>query len=452
MNSKDPDLCKSSVLKKSIHSILTCGGPTTRSVVWQNSIRAQSLGGAGLASEHQKDTLVEDGMRKPSHSSRGAMLKRKELLEDGGSSTAPLVEDSGMTQTRDGLTLSCQVITSLTEFESLGPLWEKFDVDPMSGFDWNYSWWKSFQKMGDLHLITFEQAGEVVGLAPFFVDRWFGLSRLRFLAAGDVCSDYIDIICDPAHYELCAASFAQYIRAMNFDMVELECTKGNRLAQLLSPQLEDNYRIDQREAEPTWRLDLPKSWEEFVSSTKSSLRRKIKKAVRRIDSGEIEISSTADGLDLDSAFKVLEQLHTQRFNSMDKPGVFADDRFTDFLNASAKELCSRGKCEIVVAAKNGKPFATQIYFEGKEGFQFYQSGCDPDTMKLEPGHLMFTFMVRRAIERGDHVFDFLRGNEPYKLFWGASPHSQWKVRMISRSTLPTLAFKTIEIGRRFLRR
>lgn len=449
------DLSKYPVLQKSTQAGITPSDPSNRSIVRQNSATAQSSSGVRCRPAVVEDSLVGNSVVWSSLESQIEALEKSAMPEDGGCYTAEAINDPPAAQTTrpsDVPAVSQRVIGSLAEFEALGSRWQNFKADPMSGFDWNYAWWQSFQENGDLHLITFEQDGEVVGLAPFFVDRWFGLNRFRFLATGSVCSDYVDLVCDPKHYELCAASLAQYVKAKNFDVVELDCTKENRLAQQLTPPLKDKYQIDQRTAEPTWRLDLPGTWKEFVASTKSSLRRKINKAVRRIDSDEFEISSTAEGLDFDSAIEVLESLHTRRFNSMDKPGVFVDDRFTEFLQGAARELCCQGKCEIVVAAENGEPFAAQIYFEGEEGFQFYQGGCDPDAMKLEPGHFMFTFMVRRAIERGDHVFDFLRGDEPYKAFWGASPHSQWKVRMVSNRVLPTLVFKTIATGRRLLRR
>lgn len=350
------------------------------------------------------------------------------------------------------VSIKLNVIHSLEELRSILETWEQFEADPMNSFGWNHSWWQAFNESGDLHLVTFERDGKVVGIGPLYVDRWFMFKRLRFLASGNVCSDYVDIICDPKHYELCVQSLAEHIKSMNFDVVELECTKGNRLAQLLQQHLDHQFRSDNREVEPTWRMNLPESWEEFIAGTKSSLRRKIKKSIRRIESGEVAISSTSDGLDFDSAFEILKDLHTRRFNSMDKPGVFADDRFTDFLQSSAAEFCSQSKGEIVIASHNGKPFAAQIYFESQEGFQFYQGGNDPEMMKLEPGHLLFSWMVKRAINRGDRVFDFLRGNEPYKKFWGASPRSQFKMRMISKRILPTAVAKMISKGRRLLRR
>ena len=72
-------------------------------------------------------------------------------------------------------------------------------------------------------------------------------------------------------------------------------------------------------------------------------------------------------------------------------------------------------------------------------------------MKLEPGHLLFTEMVKRAILRGDTRFDFLRGNEPYKEFWEARPHGQKKLRMISKRTMPRMIAKFIETSRRMVR-
>ena len=73
-------------------------------------------------------------------------------------------------------------------------------------------------------------------------------------------------------------------------------------------------------------------------------------------------------------------------------------------------------------------------------------------MKLEPGHLLFTAMVRRAIDRGDSYFDFLRGNEPYKEYWGAEPHAQNKLRMVAKKIVPTAIAKIVETGRSVFRR
>jgi len=449
MNSKE--LFECSPLLQAIYSQMDRGGPSQRLVVWPKNPSISSPEDISyVQTAHDTGTFLLDPNEIPNLESQVAVLEKNRILENQGDHRVKMitVQLSDLAKLNADLSINRDVIHSLEEFQTIRELWGQFQADPMKGFEWNLSWWKSFQESGDLNLMTFERDGEVVGIAPLYVDRWFIFKRLRFLASGNVCSDYIDIICDPQHYELCVHSLAEYIEAMDFDIVELECTQDDRLGRSLKRVLDQKFRYDHREVEPTWRLDLPDTWKGFLKGCKNSLRRKINKAIRRIDSGEVSITSTAQGLDVNLAFETLKKLHTKRFNSMDKPGVFADDRFTEFLRSSATEFCRQGKGEIVVASIDGQPFAAQLYFESQEGFQFYQGGNLPEMMNLEPGHLLFAWMVRRAIQRGDKVFDFLRGNEPYKKFWGASPHAQYKMRMISKRMFPTIVSKMIKFGRK----
>ena len=141
-----------------------------------------------------------------------------------------------------------------------------------------------------------------------------------------------------------------------------------------------------------------------------------------------------------------------RFESKGEPGVFADPQFESFLRSAVLGFDREGKCEIIIASQNAREIAVQLYFDSAEGFQLYQSGYDPDAMTLEPGHLLFTAMVRKAISRGDSCFDFLRGNEPYKEYWGAQPHVQNKLRMVAKKVVPSVVATVVETGRNLLRR
>lgn len=347
--------------------------------------------------------------------------------------------------------VTCRVLKSVDEFQAIKQEWNRFRVDPMSSFDWNFSWWKAFGSKGQLQLVQFERDGTTIGFAPFYIDRWLGMKRFRFIASGDTCTDYADIICAPLHHDLCAFSLAEHIRDEAYDVVELECTKHDQVATLLKQHLDSAYRCDHREAEPCWKLSLPESWQEFKANSKSSLRRKINRAERNLASSEYELKSTSSGLPVDRAFKILKELHTKRWASLGKKGIFDDPMIDQFLQSAVNELSIGGGTEIAVASKNSVPIGAQLYFDSSEGYQFYQSGYCPDAMRLEPGHMLFTNMVKRAIERGDKCFDFLRGNESYKAFWGAQPHSQKKLRMTSKRMLPTLIANIAAQARNLLR-
>ena len=49
----------------------------------------------------------------------------------------------------------------------------------------------------------------------------------------------------------------------------------------------------------------------------------------------------------------------------------------------------------------------------------YISGFDPEYAPLSPGTLMFGHSIAHAMGEGAREFDFLRGRERYKYFWGA---------------------------------
>ena len=73
----------------------------------------------------------------------------------------------------------------------------------------------------------------------------------------------------------------------------------------------------------------------------------------------------------------------------------------------------------------------------------YQSGVCDQSMRYEPGHLLFTHTIKRAISDGKAEFDFLRGNEPYKRYWGATERPLFKVRCVSNGLSATLKHQFI---------
>jgi CelD/BcsL family acetyltransferase involved in cellulose biosynthesis len=60
----------------------------------------------------------------------------------------------------------------------------------------------------------------------------------------------------------------------------------------------------------------------------------------------------------------------------------------------------------------------------------YQGGIDPQRLRESPGRIIMTATIKRAIERGFTEIDFLRGDEPYKATWRATPDAMRHVRVV----------------------
>jgi len=339
--------------------------------------------------------------------------------------------------TNDTKITTIRVIRSVSELEDLQPQWDRFTNEPLSSFDWNFQWWEQFQSDGQLRIFVLEENERIRGVAPFYIDQLMGLRRIRFLGTDKTCTDYVNLICEPDVRDAFEQQLAAMIRNEKIDVVELEGISADALPDFLT-SLEDSYWQYECHIESSWHVELPQDWESLVASRKKSLKRKIKKACKRLDSGEVKVRSTSRDITHESAFKILVELHQERFVSKGKPGVFSCERFKNFLFNITKILCDQGRAEILVAEKeDGTQFASQLYLCGHRGPQLYQSGYKLDSLNLEPGHLLFTYAIREAIENGYSILDFLRGNEAYKEFWGCTEHKLRQVRLVSNRTLPT---------------
>ena len=344
---------------------------------------------------------------------------------------------------------SIRLVETTHEFAELESAWSSLTQDPLHSFCWHFTWWNHFGADHQLQIYCLEKDGEVVGIAPFFKDHWWGQSRLRFIGSGSVCTDYADVIVDSNYRDDFIDAISEQTQGLaGVELIELEgvddCGPANEFA---AKYTGDAWRY-QKTIDACWFLTLPDSWEKFCKNAKRSLRRKIRKAEKRLASGEVVIRSTADNLDFESAFEILVELHQLRFKSKGEPGVFADPAFESFLKQSAGVLCRQQKAEILVAYVDSKPIGCHFYLLPDSGPQFYQGGVLTTRMDLEPGHLMFAYAIKKAIENGFPEFDFLRGDEPYKPFWGAVARELYLVRLVSKKLKPTLANMAYRFARR----
>jgi CelD/BcsL family acetyltransferase involved in cellulose biosynthesis len=68
---------------------------------------------------------------------------------------------------------------------------------------------------------------------------------------------------------------------------------------------------------------------------------------------------------------------------------------------------------------------------------FYLTGFDREFAGTSPGTLVISHAIEQAVREGCTHFDFLRGAEKYKYFWGAkdTPTFRWVKRRIRGGTL-----------------
>ncbi len=171
---------------------------------------------------------------------------------------------------------------------------------------------------------------------------------------------------------------------------------------------------------PGWNcpyLTLPGSWNDHLATLTRSRRQGLRWQERRVvrDHGAVLTEYGADRWQ--EGWRHLTRLHDKRWNGSGALGHSNLDRLHE---GFAREWARRGEVWLTTLDLGGEPAAAWYGFADAGTVYFYQTGRDPRWERESVGTVLIGLMLQRAIERGYRRFDFLRGDDPYKLAWTAT--------------------------------
>jgi CelD/BcsL family acetyltransferase involved in cellulose biosynthesis len=184
---------------------------------------------------------------------------------------------------------------------------------------------------------------------------------------------------------------------------------------------------------------LPTSWDDLLARLSKSRRGKIRAQERRfLESGRAAVKSAEDEATLRQGLDVLHRLHQARRESLGDDGCFTVPRFERFLEDAAGRLQRAGQLRLQWLEVEGQPAAVEFDLLGGDTLYYYQTGMNPDLAEISPGWLLQIASLKAAMADGLAYFDFLRGDEEYKLTWGAEPRPLVQIRIAARRPLARL--------------
>jgi len=339
-------------------------------------------------------------------------------------------------------------IATTEELIALAPQWNNLAGDmPTHSWHWLGNWWLHYGPTTEGHrgaaelfvLCVFDATNRLVGLAPWYIQSSKLHGRVvRFLASGEVCSDYQSILCKPGFEREVTTALADWLlddrptvaewlserRFNDWDVLELaDVDAEDRIVRGLTDALAVRGAIAHcRAGSSCWRLSLPHNWQDFVATLSKSHRKIVRRLQRTLfDTGRAVLHEVKTQEDLTQAFRILVDLHARRHNSLGKPGIFDSERFAAFHHDAARGLLDAGQLRLSWLELDSRPVAAEYNLASKNTIYSYQSGIAPDALAYQPGRLAMIATLQSAINEGCTGFDFLRGDEPYKAHWRALP-------------------------------
>ncbi|HZZ26585.1 MAG TPA: GNAT family N-acetyltransferase [Pirellulales bacterium] len=312
-----------------------------------------------------------------------------------------------------------------------------------------------------------DEEHQVVAIAPWYriVSR-SGAKLIRFLGDGQVCSDYLTMLCRSGQEQAVATALADWLMlrnqrsAFHYNLTTDErCQaypQGTNSRQIFASDcrwdrmefvgIADNdvpiyHLVEQLEvrgnmvssesAMNLWRVPLPPSWEEFLMILSKSHRNRLRRADKiYFQSGLVHLHRATAPNQIADFFDIFIDLHQRNWQRRGFPGCFASSTFETFLREVATRLLADGQITLTWLEMDGKPLAAEYRLHGDKVMYAYQSGMDPDRLQIRPGELANMASIRNAIELGQNAYDFLRGDEEYKARWRAEPHPMLSIRVV----------------------
>jgi hypothetical protein len=213
-----------------------------------------------------------------------------------------------------------------------------------------------------------------------------------------------------------------------------------------------------------WRypvFSLPGNQEELMNNFTLKFRHNIRNSLRRAEDAKIEmriLTSSLQGYTFADAYENLLKLIVARCKSMDRDSTLVTEITAPYYKVIFK-LCDKLDDFLMFAEAlhQGEVIGSAWGILAKDRFYAMQIGFSPQYAELGIGNLLIYRVMLALIDKKVPIFDFLQGEDPYKLKWTRTIETDFDVIMrttsfLSRAvfTAQTLARKSVWLKNRLL--
>lgn len=149
------------------------------------------------------------------------------------------------------------------------------------------------------------------------------------------------------------------------------------------------------------------------ANTRYQLRRSLRRYAAR---GPLVLSRAATPRDASEWLDALIVLHSETWRRRGKPGAFEQPFVRRFHEALVQRALARDELDLLRLTAGGEIVGYLYNFRLAGRISAYQSGLAYSSVEAheKPGLSLHTMAIERALQAGDHVYDFLAGADRYK--------------------------------------
>lgn len=329
--------------------------------------------------------------------------------------------------------------------------------NPFQSWEWIRSWWQVYGADRELFVLTFRDSGnQTVGIVPLC--RQWSLTKghcLELLGSGKACSDYQTFLVEPMFESDVLHHLVEWLMTADgdrrWDTLDLDgiCLLDSTVNAWRTQMAQRAVSITQLEQPSCWRLELPPTWENYVTERARTRRRSLRKQLQTLQDSQSGVTyHVAESLQQAQEYlSCVEELHQRRWQEVGIQGCFASDGFRSFVQLAVERFWSQGELHLAVVRAGGEVVAGSLGIIRNRTHYVYLTGMNPQQAEMRPGWTLNTGHLSHAYQNGLTTIDYLRGDEGYKRELGATPLSQIRLRIASRQPWAQVRHRLWTMGR-----
>ncbi|MFU8796662.1 MAG: GNAT family N-acetyltransferase [Dehalococcoidia bacterium] len=289
---------------------------------------------------------------------------------------------------------------------------------------WLGAWWEVFGGDAELYLRSLRDGSTIVGFAPLAVNG----ETACFVGDADVC-DYMDFVVAPGHEGGFFETLLDDLRADGIERLDLGPVRPDSTVRthLETIARSRGHKVLVRHKDVSLELDLPDTWDEYLSLLKNRQRHEIRRKLRRLhEAGEVDHRCAGVGPELPDYLDEFLQLFSL---SRDDKARFMTPKMVSFFRALARSMAEIGLLRFGILELDGVTAAMTMGFDYDNRHYLYNSAYAPRFDQLSVGLLCKVLCIKESIEKGVWEWSFLKGSEPYKYQLGGREVPLYRCRV-----------------------
>lgn len=298
-------------------------------------------------------------------------------------------------------------------------------------YEWLDSWWIAFNESRELLVLGFyEPDGTLTGIAPFYrtscpehTGTKLPIRMLRFLGTGTgALSTSQSLIMRTGHEVAVVRRLLGWLSdsRSEWDLLDLHYMRAELPStKLLVEELIRNRWFHVQNEGSHSIIPLPDKYETYLGSLSKKMRSELPYEHRRLlKNFKVDVRKVRTEAELPQAIDAMIQLNTQRWQARGKQGSFFSSERRAFVQEMSRQFLKLGWLDFWLLDLNGRPVAIEFGFRYGETFYPQWMALDSEYQAYSPGFVLKSLIIQELIRDGIRVYDFMGGNEPYKMRWG----------------------------------